>query len=350
VFDQLRTDLAFGVRTLLKSPMVTAVLVATLALGIAATSVTFSLVNGFFIRPLAIDEPGRFVRLFNLSANGQYSTISYPDFLDLRDLRHVFGGALAEEPAPFSLGIAGSHERVWGELVSDGYFPLLGVRPAEGRFFAPDEESAGAGEPVVVLGHGLWVRRFGASRSALHTTVLLNGRTFRIVGVAPASFHGTTLGLQSDLFVPAAHERAARRYEIVKRRGNRGFFGFARLLPGVTVEQARDAVDALARRLQHEYPDTNASVRFAVLSESEGRIFPGVRGSVLGAAGVVSAIAIVVLLAGCLNVAGVLLVRAAARRTEIGVRFALGATRGRIVRRPPVARPRSQSSASSRSR
>ena len=208
MFDELRTDLAFGIRTLLKTPMVAAVLVATLALGIAATSVTFSLVNGFFIRPLAIDEPGRFVRLFNLSANGQYSTISYPDFLDMRDLRHVFGGALAEEPAAFSLGVAGSLERVWGELVSDGYFQLLGVRPAEGRFFAPDEESGSAGEPVVVLGHGLWVRRFGASRSALNTTVLLNGRTFRIVGVAPASFHGTTLGLLSDLFVPAAHERA----------------------------------------------------------------------------------------------------------------------------------------------
>jgi len=332
VFDQLRTDLAFGIRTLLKTPMVAAVLVATLALGIAATSVTFSLVNGFFIRPLAIDEPGRFVRLFNLSANGQYSTISYPDFLDMRDLRDVFGGALAEEPAAFSLGVAGSLERVWGELVSDGYFQLLGVRPAEGRFFAPDEESGSAGEPVVVLGHGLWVRRFGASRSALNTAVLLNGRTFRVVGVAPASFHGTTLGLLSDLFVPAAHERAASPVEIVARRGYRGFFGFARLLPGVTVEQARGAVDTLARRLQHEYPDTNASVRFAVLSESEGRIFPGVRGSVLGAAGVVAAIAIAVLLVGCINVAGVLLVRAAARRTEIGVRVALGATRGRIVR------------------
>jgi predicted permease len=330
-FDQLRTDLAFGVRSLLKTPMVTAVLVATLALGIAATSVTFSLVNGFFIRPPAISDPGRFVRIFNLSENDQYSTISYPDFLDMREMGGVFDGALAEEPAAFSLGIAGSSERVWGEVVSDGYFPLLGVRPAEGRFFTPVEESADAGEPVVVLSHALWTRRFGASRSALNSTLPLNGRIFRIVGVAPASFQGTTLGLRSDLWVPAAHERAIRADEIRRSRGARGFFGFARLQPGVSVERARAAIDTLARHLQREYPATNSGVRFAVLSESEGRIFPTMRGSVLGAAGVVVAIALVVLLVACINVAGVLLVRSAARRTEIGVRLALGATRARIL-------------------
>ena len=166
--DQLRNDLAFGVRTLLKTPMVTAVLVATLALGIAATSVAFSLVNGFFIRPPAIQDPDRFVRIFNASANGQYSTISYADFLEIREMRDVFSGALAEEPAPFSIGIAGSSERVWGEMVSDGYFPLLGVRPAEGRFFGLDEETDGGREPVVVLSHGLWTRRFGGRRDALN--------------------------------------------------------------------------------------------------------------------------------------------------------------------------------------
>ena len=117
-----------------------------------------------------------------------------------------------------------------------------------------------------------------------------------------------------------------------RSRGSRGFFGLARLQSGVAVEQARTSVDTLARRLQREYPDSNTSVGFAVLSESEGRIFPTVRGNVLGAAGVVITIALVVLLVACINVAGVLLVRAAARRTEIGVRLALGATRGRILR------------------
>jgi predicted permease len=329
--DDLRSDVSFGVRSAMKTPMMTAVLVATLALGIAATSVTFSLVNGFFIRPLAIQDPDRFVRIYTLSANGQYATISYPDFADIRDLRGVFDGALAEEPAPFSMGVAGSYERVWGELLSDGYFQLLGVRPAEGRFFAPDEESIG-GEAVVVLSHGLWTQRFGASRAALNTTLLLNGRSFRIIGVAPRSFHGTTLGLLSDLWVPALRERAVRADQLRERRGSRAFFGFAKLQPGVTVAQARGAVDALAGRMQRDYPDTNAGVRFAVLSEAQGRIFPTLRGTFVGAAGVVAAVALVVLLLACVNVAGVLLVRAAARRAEIGVRLALGATRGRIVR------------------
>jgi predicted permease len=331
MFDQLRSDLRYAIRGHRKTPMMTAVLAGTLALGIAATSLSFSLVNGFFIRPLAIQDPDRFVRIFNSSANGQYSTISYPDFLDMRELRGVFSGAAAEEPAPFSMGIAGLHERVWGEIVSDGYFPLLGVRPAEGRFFAPDEETDGGHEPVVVLSHELWTRRFAGSRDALNSTVLLNGRTFRIIGVAPPSFHGTTLGLLSDLWIPVAHERAGRLLELRTRRGMRGFFGMARLNPGATIEQGRAAIDRLARRLQREYPDSNRGVHFAVLSESDGRIFPTVRGSLLGAAGVVITIAAVVLLLACLNVAGVLLVRAAARRAEIGVRLALGATRARIV-------------------
>ena len=330
MFDELLIDLAFGVRSAAKAPLTTAVLVATLALGIAATSLTFSLVNGFFIRPPAIADAERFVRIYTLSANGQYGTVSYPDFADVRELRDVFEGAMVEEPAPFSLGVAGSYERVWGELVSDGYFELAGVRPAEGRFFTRGDDASG--EAVVVLGHGLWTRRFAASRSVLDGTLTLNGRPFRIVGVAPPAFHGTTLGLLSDLWIPVVQERAIRAEPVRERRGARAFFAIAKLRTGTSIAAARASVDALAARLQREHNETNADVRFAVLSEAQGRLFPTVRGAVVGAAGVAATIAAVVLVLACINVAGVLLVRGSARRAEIGVRLALGATRGRIIR------------------
>jgi putative ABC transport system permease protein len=330
MFDQFRSDLAFGFRQQLKTPANSLVIVVTLALGIAATSISFSLVNGFFIRPLPIHDPARVVRLYNTYANGfQYFTISYPDFEDMRALRDVFADAVLEEPAAFSVGAGGGSERIWGELVSERYFAVLGVTPQFGRFFAPQEESTG--ERVVVLSHGLWKRRFGADAGAVNGTLALDGERFRVVGVAPDGFGGTTLGFAADLWVPIATRSQMRLGDNKANRGAGRYFGLARLQPGVTLAQARASLDILALRLQREFPISNTGVRFTVLSESDGRVFPMFRGAVLGASAAVVAVAVLVLLIACANVAGVLMVRAAARRTEIGVRLALGATRTRIV-------------------
>ena len=144
ILERLRSDVAFGIRQQLKTPANSIILVGTLALGIAATRTSFSLVKGFFIRPLPVHQPERLVRLYNSYANGfQYFTSSYPDFEDMRALRDVFADAALEEPAAFNLGVSAVSERIWGEYVSERYFAMLGVKPSIGRFFTTQEESGG---------------------------------------------------------------------------------------------------------------------------------------------------------------------------------------------------------------
>jgi predicted permease len=328
VYDAWK-DLAYGVRTQLRTPAATAAVVLTLALGVAASTVAFSLLNSFAIRPLPVREPERLVRLYTSYVDGpRHFTVSYPDFLDMRDLDDVFGAVLAEEPVPMNLGVARTQERVWGERVSPGYFSVLGLRPAHGRFFAPEEEGGPGGEPVVVIGYGLWQRRFGGSRHVLGETLLLNAHVYRIVGVAPQGFQGINLGLFPDLWLPALRESGT----APPGREARGYFAMGRLKPGVTVDQSRVALEVLARQLERSYPATNQGVRFTVLPESAGRIHPLVRGGVLGFSGVLLAVAGLLLLLACANVAAVQLARGLSRRREVALRLALGAARVRIIR------------------
>jgi predicted permease len=321
-------DLAYGVRTQLKTPAATAAVVVTLAFGIAASTVAFSLLNSFFIRPLPVREPERLVRIYTDYPDGpRHFTVSYPDYLDMRELDEVFEGVCAEEPVPLSLGDAGAYERVWGERVSPGYFSLLGVRPAHGRFFAADEDGVPGGAPLAVIGHGLWLRRFGESRHVLGQTLLLNARSYVIIGVAPEGFQGTNLGLFPDVWLPVLPES-----ETLGSREARGHFVMGRLKPDVTLEASRAALELLARRLAGSYPASNQGLRFGVLSEADGRIHPQARRGILGFSGVLLVVALLVLLLACANVAAVQLARTLSRQKEVALRLALGASRGRVVR------------------
>jgi putative ABC transport system permease protein len=318
-------DLTFGVRTQLQTPVATAVVMATLAFGIAANVVAFALIDTFFLRPLSVRQPGRLVRIYSSSPGGmQYFTVSYGDYADMRARTGVFERVVVEEPVPLTLGVAGSYERVWGARVSHDYFAMLGVTPASGRFFTQEEEAPGAA-PVAVIGHGLWRRAFGG-RDVIGDTMTVQGQRVTIVGIAGERFHGTTLGLFPDLWLPVIRDP-----ETVLARGGGRFFVLARLQPGKSVAEANAALDLLAHRLERTYA-TNRGVRFPVLPESHGRVHPSARGGFLGVSGVFLVVAILVLVLACTNVAAILLARGLSRRAEIAVRLALGATRGRIVR------------------
>jgi predicted permease len=321
-------DVAFGARARGRSKAATAAVVMTLALGIAATTVAFSVLNSFLIRPLPVRDPQRLVRVYTSYAAGpRHFTVSYPDYEDMRGLDRVFEGVLVEEPVPVALAADGSHERVWTERVSPGYFALLGLRPAHGRFFAPEEENASGGEALAVIGHGLWQRRFGGSLRVLGETLVLDGQPFPIIGVAPPGFHGINIGVFPDVWLPAM-----RTSDGLRSRAARGSFAMARLRSGVGVAEAAAALDVLARRLETAYPESNTGIRFTTLPESEGRVHPLVRGGVLAFSSVLLAVATLVLLLACANAAGVELARALERRKEIAVRLAMGASRGRVVR------------------
>src|SRR5262245_19252749 len=196
-------DFMSGIRIHAKTPFATAAIVAVLSLGIAATSVSFSIVNRLFIRPLPIEHVGRFVRIYRQAGAGApYFPIAHRQLEDVRDLRSVFDATAGEEPAPFIIGVNGSYERAFGEILSDGYFRALGIRPALGRLITADDERAG--ERVVVLSDGFWKRGFGGDGSAIGRDIQIDGRRYHVVGVAPAGFGGTVLGFSSDVWIPRA--------------------------------------------------------------------------------------------------------------------------------------------------
>jgi predicted permease len=331
----LRQDVAYAARILRRSPVFTATAVLSIAIGIAGNAAIFSLADALLLRGRpGITDRGRLVELGRSQDGRGFDNFSYPNYLDFRDRNTVFTGLAGTrfDPEPMGLGAGESAERVWGMPVSGNYFDVLSVPFALGRGFRPEEDLLNGDNAVAVIGYRLWQNRFGGSPDILGRTVHLNARPFTIVGVTPNGFTGTN-AFSSDLWIPltAFWSMAGRNASLLTSRQSVWMQGVGRLKPGVTMEQARAELDAIARALEHEYPRENKG-KGAVIAPL-GNVPAGEVRTVFAAfIGFLFALVGLVLLIACTNVAGMLLARGVVRAREVAVRLAIGAGHGRIIR------------------
>jgi len=313
----LLQDLRYAFRLLAKSPGFTAIAVLTLALGIGANTAIFSIVNAVLLRPLAFRDPSRLVIVAEKSSFPTIST-SYQNFADWRDQSRSFESMEATRGTGLSLTGAGEPELLLARMATAGLFPLLGVEAHAGRTFLPEEDRAG-GAPVALLSYGLWQRRFGGAREIIGKPITLGSQPYTVVGVLPAGFQILQL---ADVFVPFNPWAATLPDD---RNWHPGIFAVARLKPGVSREQARAEMVGITKRLEQQYPDYNTGTSADVVGLQE-QMVQNVRPALILLLGAVS----LVLLIACVNVANLLLARAAARGREVAIRTAMGAGRARV--------------------